>query len=192
MSWEEFDILINKLIGEVDLYFKGINQKIDLITPLHRTGGIVAGIMSIKLGVVPLLPVQFKHTAEGIDQISTLPELLINLPDNPNILFCEGITSAGSVSKKAAKLIKEKYPESKIYLATIAKVYGGPEEIEGVEKIFYGTLTNENSKATEEEVVRMQMREGITIFPWERDEDELSELNKYLFGRNKINYGYKI
>lgn len=178
MSWEEFDILINKLISDVDLYFKGFNQKIDLITPLHRTGGIIAGIISIKLGVIPLLPVQFKHSTEGVDQISTLPELLIDLPENPNILFCEGNTSAGSVSKKAVKLIKEKYPKSKIYLATVAKVYGGPEEIEGIEKIFYGTLTNENSKATKEETAKMQIREGITIFPWEKVEDELSELNK--------------
>lgn len=178
MSWGEFDVLINKLIGEVDLYFKQTNQKIDLITPLHRTGGIVAGIMSIKLGVIPLLPVQFKHSSEKIDQISALPELLIDLPESPSILFCEGNTSAGSVSKRAVKLVKEKYHKSKIYLATIAKVYGGPEEIEGIEKIFYGTLTNENSVATEEEIARLKMRKGITIFPWEKAEDELSELNK--------------
>jgi len=178
MSWGEFDILINKLINEVDLYFKKINQKIDLITPLHRTGGIVAGIMSIKLGVIPLLPVQFKHNIEKIDQISALPELLIDLPENPNILFCEGNTSAGSVSKRAVKLVKEKYPKAKIYLATIAKVYGGPEEIEGIEKIFYGVLTNENNKATDEEITRLKIRKGITIFPWEKVEDELSELNK--------------
>lgn len=178
MSWGEFDILINKLIDKVELYFKDNNKKIDLITPLHRTGGIVAGIMSIKLGVIPLLPVQFKHSPEKIDQISTLPELLVDLPDNPNILFCEGNTSAGSVSKKAVKLVKEKYPNSKIYLATVSKVYGGPEVIEGIEEIFYGVLTNENRKATDEEIMRLSIREGITIFPWEKIEDELYELNK--------------
>lgn len=178
MSWEEFDSLINKLIDDVDLYFKGINQKIDLITPLHRTGGIIAGMMSIRLGVIPLLPVQFKHGLEKIDQISTLPELLIDLPETPNILFCEGNTSTGSVSKRAVKLVKERYPKAKIYLATVAKVYGGPEEIEGVEKIFYGTLTNENNKATDEEIERMKIRRGVALFPWEKAEDELFELNK--------------
>lgn len=178
MSWEEFDLLMNVLVKKVDSYFKETNQKIDLITPLHRTGGIIAGIMSIKLGVIPLLPVQFKHSIEKINQISTLPELLIDLPENPNILFCEGNTSAGSVSKKAVELIKEKYPSSKIYLATVSKVYGGPEEIEGIEKIFYGVLTNENNKATDEEIVRLKIRKGITIFPWEKVEDELAELNK--------------
>jgi hypoxanthine phosphoribosyltransferase len=178
MSWKEFDILINGLAKKVDSYFKETNQKIDLITPLHRTGGIVAGIVAIKLRVIPMLPIQFKHSPEKIDQISELPEMLINLPDNPNILFCEGNTSAGSVSKKAAKLVKEKYPNSKIYLATLTKVYGGAEEIEGIDKIFYGILTNENYKATDEESEKLGLREGVTIFPWEKEEDELYELNK--------------
>jgi hypothetical protein len=135
--------------------------------------------MAIKLGVVPMLPVQFKHSPEKIDQISSLPEMLVEVPDSPNILFCEGNTSAGSVSKKAAKLIKEKYPNSKIYLATLTKVYGGPEQIEGIEKVFYGILTNENYKAKDEEVEKLGLRKGITIFPWEKSEDELKELNKY-------------
>jgi hypothetical protein len=103
--------------------------------------------------------------------------MLIPIQTSPNILFCEGNTSAGSVSKKAAKLIKEKYPDAKIYLATLTKVYGGPEEVEGIEKIFYGAMTNENYKATDEEVIALGLRKGITLFPWEKEEDELAELN---------------
>jgi len=177
MTWEEFDSLVNILIGKVESYFGERGEKIDIITPLHRTGGIVAGVMSIRMNIVPMLPVQFKHSPEKVDQISDLPKLLVNLPENPNILFCEGNTSAGSVSKLAVKLIKEKYPNSKIYLATLTKVYGGPEEIENIEKIFYGAMTNENGKATDEEVEKLGLRQGITIFPWEKVEDELKELN---------------
>ena len=177
MSWEEFEDLANNLIKQVQDYFSNKGEKIDLISPLHRTGGIVGGYMAIKLGIVPMLPVQFKHSIEKIDQISDLPEILVKIPNNPNILFCEGNTSAGSVSKKGAKLVKEKYPNAKIYLATLTKVYGGPETIEGIEKIFYGTLTNENGKATDEEVEKLGLRKGITIFPWETVEDELKELN---------------
>jgi hypothetical protein len=178
MSWEEFESLANSLIKQVNDYFGSKGEKIDLITPLHRTGGIVGGYMAIKMRIIPMLPVQFKHSTEKIDQISGLPEILVKIPENPNILFCEGNTSAGSVSKKAAKLIKGKYPNSKIYLATLAKVYGGPEEIEGIEKVFYGTLTNEGYKATDEEVKKLGLRKGITIFPWENTEEELKELNK--------------
>jgi hypothetical protein len=177
MSWEEFDNLTDDLIKQVKEYFSANNQKIDLIAPLHRTGGIVGGVMAIKLGVIPLLPVQFKHSPEKIDQISELPQMLVPVPASPNILFCEGNTSAGSVSKKAARLIKEKYPDAKIYLATLTKVYGGPEEVEGIEKIFYGVMTNENYKATDEEVIALGLRKGITLFPWEKEEDELAELN---------------
>ncbi len=177
MSWEEFENLADSLTKQAQNFFKGRNEKIDLITPLHRTGGIVGGLMAIKLGVIPMLPVQFKHSLGGIEQVSGLPEILVNVPDNPNILFCEGNTSAGSVSKRAAKLIKEKYPNSRIYLTTLTKVYGGPEEIEGIEKVFYGTLTNENFKVSVEEAKKLGLREGVTIFPWENIEDELKELN---------------
>ncbi len=94
-----------------------------------------------------------------------------------NILLCEGNTNSGSISTKSASTIKQKYPNSKLYLATLTKVYGGPEKLDGVEEIFYGRLTDENLKATEEEKKRYNLRDGITIFPWQSIDDELSDLN---------------
>lgn len=94
-----------------------------------------------------------------------------------NILLCEGNTSSGSISVKAAKVLKEKYPEAQIYLATLTKVFGGPEKLEGVEHVFYGRLTNESFKASEEEIVTLNIRKGITIFPWENADDELADIN---------------
>lgn len=179
LSWPEFGQLVDVLQEKILKYFAEKNEKIDIITPIHRTGGIVGGVLGIRLHVLPILPTQFKYfyNPTEIKQISTLPDFLIDIPDNPNILFCEGNTNAGSISTKAAKIIKEKYPKAKIYLATVCKVFGGPEKLEGIEEIFYGTMTDEAFKATSEDFEKYKLRKGITIFPWENPKDELSEIN---------------
>ena len=179
LDWSEFDQYLNILQEKVTQYFTSKNEKIDIITPIHRTGGIVGGLLAIKMKVLPILPTQFKYffNPTDIKQISTLPDFLIDIPDKPNILLCEGNTNAGSISTKAAKIIKVKYPEAKIYLATIAKVFGGPEKLDGIEEIFYGVMTDESFKAQPEDFKKYNLRQGITIFPWENVEAELEEIN---------------
>jgi len=49
--------------------------------------------------------------------------------------------------------------------------------LDGIEKVFYGTMTNENFKATPEEAESLGLRKGITIFPWEKAESELADIN---------------
>ena len=179
VNYEEFGKLIEGLKDKVENYFKEHGEKVDIIVPLLRTGAITGGILSIKLKVLPMLPVQFKyyyHPTE-IKQILSLPEILLEVPENPNILMCEGNTSSGSIAKKTAKLLREKYPNSRIYHATLTKVYGGPETLEGIEKVFYGVETDENFIATDKEREEKGLRWGITIFPWESPEEELSDIN---------------
>lgn len=178
MSWEEFDALIDILIEKIVRHF-GDAKNVHVITPLHRTGGVIGSVLAIKMGVIPLLPVQFKYSYNPtkINQISTVPDLLVEVPEDMNIILAEGNTSSGSIAKTAAKAIREKYPKAKIYLATLSKVYGGFETLEGIEEVFYGTLTDENFKATEEERERLGLRPKITIFPWENPENELADIN---------------
>ena len=179
MSWDEFDHLIDVLIEKINKYFNKQNQKVDVISQLHRTGGIIGSTLAIKMKIIPLLPVQFKYSycPTKITQIISVPDILIDVPEDMNIILAEGNTSSGSVAKEAAKVIKAKYPKAKIFLATLTKVYSGFEELEGIEKVFYGTMTNEKFKASPEEVAKLGLREGITIFPWESAKEELSDIN---------------
>jgi hypothetical protein len=172
VTWQEVDELIDALLVQVP-------KDINIIAPLLRTGGIVGGILSIKMKVLTMLPVQFKYSYNPttINQILSIPDILTDLPEPMNILLCEGNTSSGSIAKKAAEAIKEKYPQAKIYLATLTKVYGGSETLKGIEQVFYGCMTDENFKATEDEKQKLNLRSGITIFPWENVGDELSDIN---------------
>lgn len=178
MSWQEFDELTDNLVKKIREYFGG-TDKVHVVSQLHRTGGIVGGVLAIKMGVVPLLPVQFKYSYNPteIKQIISIPDILVPVPEEMNIILAEGNTSSGSIAKKATKAIKEKYPKAKIYLATLTKVYGGFEELDGIEKVFYGAMTNENFKASPEEAQKLGLRRGITIFPWENTESELADIN---------------
>ena len=127
----------------------------------------------------PLLPVQFKYSYNPtkIRQIISVPDILVEVPEEMNVILAEGNTSSGSIAKEAAKAIKAKYPKAKIYLATLSRVFGGFEKLEGIEEVFYGTMTDENFKATDEERKRLSLRPKITIFPWENPKDELNDIN---------------
>jgi hypothetical protein len=176
MPWSEFDDLTETLIRKLLSHFGDV-KNIHVVSPLHRTGGIVGSVLAIKMGIVPLLPLQFKYSYNPtkVNQITSVPDILVDLPEEINIVLAEGNTSSGSVAKVAAQAILTKYPKAKIFLATLAKVYGGPEELEGIEKIFYGVQTDENFKATEEECAKLRLRPKITIFPWESAKNELAD-----------------
>lgn len=178
MSWQEFNGLTNVLVEKIIEHF-GSTDNVHVISQLHRTGGIVGSVLAIKMNIIPMLPVQFKYSYNPteIRQIISIPDILVPVPEDMNIILAEGNTSSGSIAKKAAQAIKEKYPKAKIYLATLSKVYGGFEELEGIEKVFYGTMTNENFKATPEEASKLSLRSGVTIFPWENAESELKDIN---------------
>ena len=176
MTWDEVSNLVDILISKTS------KKNINVIAPMLRTGGIVGGIFSIKTGIVPMLPVQFKYSYNptAINQIISVPDIIQNVPETMNVLLCEGNTSSGSIAMKASKAIREKYPGAKIYLATLTKVYGCPEKLDGIEEIFFGVMTDENFKATESEKKSLKLRKGITIFPWENVEAELSDVNNVL------------
>lgn len=175
MNWEETEQTLNALLEHIAQ--SGI--KFDVIAPLLRTGGIVGGMLAIKMRVITMLPVQFKYSYHPttINQILSIPNILVEMPSVMNILLAEGNTSSGSIAKRAAAAITEKYPHAKIYLATLTRVFGGPDQLDGIEQVFYGRRTDENLVATEEEKAQYNLREGITIFPWEDIEDELSDIN---------------
>src|SRR3989344_9503839 len=172
MNWEEFSQITDDLISKINTYFED-KEKINVITPLLRTGGIIGGILSIKMKVFTMLPVQFKYSynPKAVNQVISIPDILINISQPMNILLCEGNTSTGALAMKAVTSVKEKYPEAKIYLATLTKIHDGPKRLEGIEEIFYGRLTDEKLTATEEERVKYNLLTGITIFPWENADE---------------------
>ena len=157
-TWEEFENTVDHMVADVSAFMENRGEEIHVISQLHRTGGIVGSMMAVKMHIVPLLPVQFKYSyqPEKIHQIISVPDLLVDVPEDMNILLCEGNTSSGSIAMRSAKVIHKKYPKAKIYLATVVKVFGCPDKLEGIEHVFYGVMSNERGKATPEEASSLQ------------------------------------
>ncbi|MCD4694521.1 phosphoribosyltransferase [bacterium] len=184
MDWAEFGKILNTLIQKLDDYQKKNNMKFDIVAPILRSGGIPATAIANRFKIMLFLPIQMKYIYDENDptkvehkQMISLPELLQKTPNNPNILVCETNTGSGESANKSIALIKEKYPTSTIYYATIAKVYGDPDTLEHVKDYFWGVQINESFKANKEEEKRLSLRPKITIFPWETAEFELSDIN---------------
>jgi len=179
MSWEEVTELIDIVQSKTEHYFSGLGEKVSIISPILRTGGIVGSILAINMKIIKMLPVQFKYQYNPIDikQMITVPDILSDIESPVNILLCDGNTGTGTTAVKAAKILKEKYPTAKVYLATLTRVFGCAEKLEGIEEVFYGRMTEETYRANEQERKEYDLRPGITVFPWEKAEDELKDVN---------------
>lgn len=184
MDWVEFGSILDTLIQQLDDYQRENNIKFDIVVPILRNGSMPAVAIANRFKITRFLPVQFKYiynendsTKTECKQMLSLPEILEDTPANPNILVCETNTNTGTSANKAIALIKERYPNSTIYYATVVKVYGGPDNLDHVKEYFWGVQTNENFKASEEEVKRLNLRPKMTIFPWETVESELTDIN---------------
>lgn len=180
MGYEEFGSIMKQLIDKLESYCANNAIKFDLVVPILRSGGVPGSIIAINFQITKILPIQLKCFPNNtVKQLISLPELFQELPDNPNILLCETNTNSGRSAKTAIKMIRDKFPMAKIYYATVAKVFGGPDRFDGVEEIFYGVQTDENIIATKDQIRELGLREKITIFPWENPVHELNDINLY-------------
>jgi hypoxanthine phosphoribosyltransferase len=175
MSWEEYGTVINKLFDR--LVESGL--RFDAMAPIIRSGSIPGSVLAIRLRIVRVIPLQFKywHNPTRLEQMISMPSGCQQVTDPRSILICENNTSTGNTARAAVQLLKEHFPKSKLYYATVTKVFGGPDDLDGVERYFFGTQTNERFLASPAQMEAFSLRPGITIFPWECAEDELTEIN---------------
>jgi hypoxanthine phosphoribosyltransferase len=175
MSWEEYGAAIQGLLRKI----RASGIQFDAVAPIMRSGAIPGNAVAISLGVTKIIPLQFKYLRQpdGLKSMMPMPTSLQRMPAPSNILICENNTSSGNTAQAAIELLKKHFPTSKLCYATVAKVFGGPDSIAGIEEYFFGRLTNERFVATEEEILTLDLRPGVTLFPWEVVKDELNEMN---------------
>lgn len=175
MSWDEFGELCDKLVEDV----KFIGVKFDAIAPILRNGMIPATVIANKLEIINIIPIHLKYFYNPTEIRLMLPIVKpLSMGNNPKILVVESNTSSGQTAIKTHSLIKEEFPDSEIYYATVTRVFKNPSpNLSMYKKYLYGIMTDEDLLASEEEKRDYSLREGITIFPWETAERELNEIN---------------
>ena len=175
MSWEEYGHVVQTLLEKIC----ATGLSFDAIAPVLRSGGIPGNALAIRLQITRIIPLQFKYQGHPakLEQMDSTPRQ--SMPGLPNILICENNTSTGGTAQAAIARLKMMYPQSKLHYSTVAKVFGGPDSFAGVEGYYFGVQTNERFLASPAQMKEFSLRLGITIFPWEIEEDELREINSF-------------
>jgi hypothetical protein len=169
LPWPEFGAAFETLARKV-----GRRKRFDAVVPVLRSGAVVGGMLAVRLGITAVLPIQLKY-ARGPTRIVTVVRLPrgVALPPKPRILVCDVNLSTGATVTEAVRQVRVLHPGASVTVAVLALVHGGPRSIEGAESLLHGIETNEALLPG----AGPDVRPGATLFPWERPEDELRELN---------------
>lgn len=178
MGWDEFDLIMQKLISDISVYRQEACVCFDAIAPILRSGSIPATIIGNKLQIIPTIPLQLKHVANEL-QVLLPPSVPTGIdPTAPlNILVVETNNCSGASAKLAYELLKKVYPQATMHYASVSKVFGYPDLLSAYKSRHFGVITNEAFRATDVEAKARNLRYGITIFPWETTEFELNAIN---------------
>lgn len=175
MNWEDYGKILENLGQKVSKYVKENNIKIDAVVPILRGGMFPGGYLAYKLGLLRILPVQYKYFfIDGkieLRKILGLPNDGLNLPANPTFLLVECNHCFGVTGTNAAKDLKVEFPGSKIIYAADTMDYAYLKN-EYADQIFYGKLTNETKALTAEECKEKEIENISNVFPWENIEEE--------------------
>lgn len=175
MGWEEYGETLETLHRKVEEYVETNNTEFDAVVPVLRAGNFPGTYLAYKLGVLKIIPVQYKYMFDEQAEEARLRRLrglrIDNLPEDPDILLVEGDHCFGTTAEAAAKGIKEKLPGSTIVYAADHVDYSYQKN-EHADAIFYGRLTNETRELAEEECREKGVQTGSSLFPWENLEEE--------------------
>lgn len=175
ITYQEF----GEILGNLEKQVVDCEVKFDLIVPILRSGAFTGFHLASKLQISNILPAQYKYEylpKERMVKKFELPELLFDLPEKANILITDSNTVWGGIAKQVIKDIGSKYPKAKLYFAS-ANLDQSIKELENVEKVFYGALSNEKRELSPEEAKEKGIANDVFIFPWEDLEEQWSEIN---------------
>ncbi|MDD2515815.1 MAG: phosphoribosyltransferase [Candidatus Gracilibacteria bacterium] len=178
LSWDKYEEILEFLFLKIKNFLKENNLKVNCVVPILRGGNFAGTYLAYKLGIVKIIPVQYKYffKQEKEEKIAELRKIFglpkdLNLGDKPVILVTENCHCFGTTAQIAIDEIKEQFPNSfVIYVAdTVDYTY---KNIKGADIAFYGILTNDTKTLTSEECKNLGVDETTTLFPWEDLEEE--------------------
>ncbi len=188
ITWQQYGILIDRLYENVKAYLDTNNLHVDLIVPILREGGFTALPLSYKLNTYKLQPIQFKYQLNDggaeLKQLSKMPEVLFDVPQNPVILLCDTFPAGGNTKVLATEAIKEKYPNSTIIFISLFEDPAS-KNVEGIKTFIFALTTDSNNFESSKIMKEM----GITnimnvLLPWENEKEELAGINKKAYSYN--------
>lgn len=179
ISYQEFGEILAQLEKQVVAYCEETNTKFDLVVPILRSGAFTGFHLASKLQISNILPAQYKYEYQPKEHCVKkfeFPKLLFDLPETPNILITDSNTVWGGIAEKVISDVASKYPNAKMFFGS-ANLDQSIQEMKGVEKVFWGALSNEKGDLSKEEAEKKGITNDVFIFPWEDLEEQWSEIN---------------
>jgi len=185
ISWKDYGKILENLGQKVEKYVKENNIKIDAVVPILRGAMFSGGYLAYKLGLLRILPVQYKYFfVDGkieLRKILGITKEGLNLPAKPTFLLVECNHCFGLTGSTAAKDLKDEFPGCKIIYASDTMDYAYLKN-EYADAIFYGRLTNETKALTAEQCKGKGIENVSNVFPWEDIEEEWTTVQGKQFG----------
>lgn len=191
-SWKEYQIELDTLTKKIVEYINKNNIVIDSVVPILRGGNIPATYLAYTLGILNILPVQYKYFfIDGkrceLKRLCTINKEIIH-KDNPIFLLVEGNHCYGNQARYAAKDLKEAFPKCKIIYGASNMDFNYQDVVKDAEISFYGRLTNDCKELSNEECERLGLEyKRDLLFPWEKvdEEWEIVELKQHKYNNLK-------
>jgi len=192
VPWDECVRNWQSLVQKIARYVKKNSITIDAVVPILRGGSLPGGFLAYQLGILKVIPVQYKYFFVGdkAELKSILPLNAANLPANPTLLLVEGNHCFGVTAAIAAKDIKEAIPGCKILYAADHMDYSYQKN-EYADMIFYGLLTNDCLVLTPEQAKNKGIYPYSYIMPWEVMKEEWETVNAKQFKYADVENGGK-
>jgi len=174
VSWNEYGRTLDSLHQKVAAYVKKNGIKIDAVVPILRGGAFPGAYLTFKLGLLRILPVQYKYffTKDKIvlKQLLAIPKNA-RVGSSPVFLLVENNHCFGLTASTAAKDLKRAFPKCRILYA-VDHIDYSYQSMKGVEAVFSGKLTNETRKLSPAEAKRKRISPLSYAFPWESVDEE--------------------
>jgi len=177
MTWDGYyQNELKKLTEKVVDYVNKNKIVIDAVVPILRGGNIPATFLAYALGVLRILPVQYKYFFP--EKKCELRKLLgidkkIITKENPVFLLVEGNHCYGNQAKYAARDLKETFPNCRIVYAASNMDYNYQDVVKDAEVSFFGNLTNCCKELTDQQCEEMGIEyKRELMFPWEKIDEE--------------------
>lgn len=188
MGWDEYyQNELKKLTKKVIDYVNENKVVIDVVVPILRGGNIPATFLAYKLGVLRILPVQYKYFfVKDKCELRKLAGIDKNMvkKTNPVFLLVEGNHCYGNQAKYAAADLKKIFPDCRIIYAASNMDYNYQDVVKEAEVSFFGNLTNCCKELSDEQCEKLGIEyKRELMFPWEgiEEEWEIVELKQHKY-----------
>ncbi len=182
VSWDRLSNNIDLITKELSEYINLNNLNIKYIVPIMCSGLIPAVMLSEKLNIKDMLPIQIKYNYKKCTldkKINFTNYNSLSLNDNECILLVEDKHVTGKTANLAVDMILEVLPNAKIIYVTISRDHYYKNCVKNVILNLSGFYTNESMNLTNEECnfLKIDSKKLITIFPWEDVNEKIKQLN---------------